>query len=66
MQKDRQAIKKVIRLSQTFHGMDKISSRAWAEYFEMERKIIRQKFVIRLYHTLLLGILTGLIFDKLL
>lgn len=46
--------------------MEKVSKRAWAEYFEMERKIVRQNFLKRVYGTLLLGFLTGMILDKLL
>lgn len=61
-----QAIKKVLGYTGTVHGLDKVTKRAWAEYFEMERKIIRQKFIIRLYGTLLLGVLIGLVFDRLL
>jgi hypothetical protein len=46
--------------------MEKVSKRAWAEFFEMERKIIRKEFLVRLYSTLLFGLLIGLTLDKLL
>lgn len=59
------SIKQVLGYTQTVHGLLKVTKRAWAEYFEMKRKISRQEFLIRLYGTLLLGLVTGLILDKL-
>lgn len=66
MRQHRSAIKQVLTYAQTIHGSAKVTKMAWAEYFEMERKIIRQEFLIRVYGTLLLGIMIGLVFDKLL
>ena len=58
-------IKQVLGYTQTVHGLSKITKRAWGEYFEMKRKIIRQELLVRLYGTLLLGLITGLVLDRL-
>ena len=65
MRRYQSSIKQVLRYAQTVHGLGKVTKRAWAEYFEMERRIIRQEFVIRVYGTLLLGVIVGVIFDNL-
>ncbi len=62
---DESSIKRVLGYTQTIHGMAKVTKRAWAEYFGMRRKIIRQELLVRLYGTLLLGLITGLVLDKL-
>lgn len=59
------SMKQVLGYAQTVHGLAKVTKRAWAEYFEMERRINRQAFLIRLYGTLLLGMVIGLVLDKL-
>lgn len=65
MRQNQSAIKQILAYAQTIHGLAKVTKIAWAEYFEMERKIIRQEFLIRVYGTLLLGVMIGLVFDKL-
>lgn len=60
-----QAIKKILGYTSSIHSLQKDTKRAWAEYFEMERRLIRQKFLLRLYETLLLGFLFALVIDKL-
>lgn len=65
MKQNKSAIKQVLGYAQTVHELSKVTRRAWAEYFEMERRIIRQEFIIRIYGTLLLGVIVGLVFDKL-
>jgi hypothetical protein len=62
---DESSIKQVLGYTQTVDGLAKVTKRAWAEYFGMKRKIIRQEFLMRVYGTLLLGFVTGLILDKL-
>lgn len=65
MRRNQSSIKQVLGYAQTVHGLEKVTKRAWAEYFEMERRIIRQEFVIRIYGTLLFGVFVGVVFDKL-
>jgi hypothetical protein len=45
--------------------MEKVSKRAWAEYFEIERKLVKQRFMIRMLVTLVLGLVFGLAIDRL-
>lgn len=59
-----QSLKKVLGYAGTIHGLQKETKRAWAEYFEMERKMIRQKFLLRLYGVLLLGFMIGLVIER--
>ena len=59
-----QTIKKVIIYTQGRVGMEKLSKRAWAELIELDRRLIRQKFLLRVYGTLLLGFLFALLIDK--
>jgi hypothetical protein len=60
-----QTIRKVIIYTSRVYGMEKVSKRAWAEYFEVERRLVRQTFVIRMLVTLLLGLVFGLALDRL-
>jgi N6-adenosine-specific RNA methylase IME4 len=59
------AIKKILIYTSTIHSLHKETKRAWAEYYEMERRLARQKFILRLYGTLLLGFLFAMVIDKL-
>lgn len=59
------SIRQVISYTSNVPGMEKISKSAWREYFEVERMLIRQKFLLRLYGVLLLGFLIGMTLDKL-
>ncbi len=65
MRHNQSSIKQVLGYAQTVHALGKVTKRAWAEYFEMERRLIRQEFIIRVYGTLLLGVIAGVVFDKL-
>jgi hypothetical protein len=60
-----QTIRKVIIYTSKVYGMEKMSKRAWAEYFEVERKLVRQRFVIRVLVSLLVGLVVGLALDRL-
>jgi hypothetical protein len=60
-----QPIQKVLVYASTINSLQKDTKRAWAEYNGMKRKIIRQKFFLRLYTTLLLGFLFAMTIDKL-
>jgi hypothetical protein len=59
------SLKKILVYTGTIPSLHKETKRAWAEYFEMERRIVRQKFLMNLYGTLLLGFLFAMIIDKL-
>ncbi len=57
-------LKRVLGYMSTVHGSQRDVKRAWAELFEMERKLVRQQFLLRLYGVLLVGFLFGLFLDK--
>jgi hypothetical protein len=59
------SIRKVLAFAGTRPELFRESKRAWAEYFEMERTIVRQRLYLRLYHTLVIGFLVALMIDKL-
>lgn len=59
-----QNIKKVLGYTRTIYGMERITKRAWAEYFEMERKLVRYQFVCRLCVTFVLAFLMAFLIDK--
>ena len=58
------SLRHVISYTSNIRGFEKVSKRAWAEYFEMERRLIRLKFLSKLYGMLLLGLIMGLVMDK--
>lgn len=60
-----QSIKKILVYTNTVHSLHNETKRAWAEYYETQRKLARQKLFLRLYGTLLLGFLFAMIMSKL-
>ena len=59
------SIRKVLAFAGTRPEMYREAKRAWAEYFEMERIIARQRFYLRLYHVFVIGLLVASVIDKL-
>jgi hypothetical protein len=59
-----QSLKKILGYTSTVHYLQKETKRGWAELFEMERKLIRQQFLLRLYGVLLVGFVFGFILNK--
>jgi hypothetical protein len=57
-------VKSILGYAGTIRGVEINTKRAWAELFEMERKLIRQKYLLRLYAVLLIGFLFGLLLNK--
>lgn len=58
------SIHKVLRYTGSIASLHKETKRAWAEYFEMEKRIKRLEFYLRLYHVFVLGFLFAMVLDK--
>lgn len=57
-------LKKILAFAGTRPEMYRESKRAWAEYFEMERKIRRQAFYLKLYHVFVATLLLTAAVEK--
>jgi hypothetical protein len=60
------ALKKMLVYTSSIHSLQRDTKRAWAEYYQMERRLKRQKFLLNLYGTLLLGFLFAMVISRLL
>jgi hypothetical protein len=60
----KKSIYNILAYTRDIPMLERETKRAWAEYFEMERMIVRQRLYLRLYHVLLLGFLFALVLDK--
>jgi hypothetical protein len=57
-------LKKILAFAGARPELHRESKRAWAEYFEMERKIRRQAFYLKLYHVFVATLLIAAAIDK--
>ena len=59
-----ESVKKVLVYMKSVRGMEQLTKRAWAEYYGTKRKLVYQRVFIQIGYMLLLGLLTGLLLDR--